>query len=239
MPLIDRLGVHHAIAHGCGGGHGIFKDGQRLLLQLFEVIQVEHEAHADLVVGQRDHPEPRVLAAHDEDVPLFLALGHEHAAVVAEDGDLFVAGVVLAQLLAVGGEVVQAARIHEEGSRDLLLAAVLGFHAEGDAVFFHFMAGDERFFTHLGTEFLGVTEQDVVKLGPLDLDGFGKLRERTAGEIQPRVHRAIAHPELRSALRHETGGLDLFPYAEFVKNGAVIWQERFTDVKARKLLLFE
>ena len=99
---------------------------------------------------------------------------------MAEDGDLFVTGVVVAQVLAVGSEVAQAAGVHEKGGLHLVVGAVFGAELDGDAVFVDAMLGDERLLLHLGTEGFGVAQQDVVELGALDLDGLWELGERAA-----------------------------------------------------------
>ncbi len=232
-------GLVKAVIHHAGGLHSVVEDLLRFFAHGFEVRRIQHQAHARLVGLQRDHPEPGVLTAHDQDVAILLTLRHVHALEVAEDGDLLVPGIVFTAGLAVGREVGQAAGIHEKGAFHLHLRAFSVLVANADMSVMHLVFQHRRFLTHFGTVFAGVIQQQLVKLRALHLHSSRKFGERTFGEIETHLVRAIAHQELRPTLGHEACGLDLFPHSEIIEDLAVVRQQGLTHVEAWKLHLFQ
>lgn len=236
---VERFGAGEAHGDGGGGSHGFLEDLLGLHAEVFEVLEIEHQADAGFVIGEGDEPEPRLFAADDEDVSVFLAGGHVHAGEVGEEGDLAMAGVVIAQVGEVCGVVGEAAGIDEEGGAGGVLQAIGSAVAHGDAGGIHLVVEGEGFLKDLCAAGAGVIEEDLIEGGAFDLDGFGKLGEGAFGEIEPGVAGGVAHPELGAAFHHESGGGDLRPDAELVEDAAVVGQQGLTDVEAGKARFFQ
>jgi hypothetical protein len=100
-----------------------------------------------------------------------------------------------------------------------------------------FNVGDAHSFAHVGTEARAVAQQDVVELGAAHLVGDREILVQRIAEVVHRRFVALVI-EFGPGLEH-ADGLHFRTDAETVNDRHVQGQERFTDVKARVVLLLQ
>src|SRR5204863_3382072 len=84
-----------------------------------------------------------------------------------------------------------------------------------------------------------VLEKDMIELRALDLEGVMHARETPLPEDENCGLAAVADVELRTELSRKTLLLERGHQTHFLKNLAIIRQQRFADVKAREHFFLE
>src|SRR5436309_356665 len=211
---------------------------RRLVVLLDELEErLEAGAHAPLVGGERDQPEPAVAEDVDPDVALEKPRLPRGALEVREEGDLAEIGDPAALAVAGGHERVAARRVHQHrrphGRRSALAAGgdrhTIG--VEGRRL-------HRRGLVHGDAALLGVLEQDGVELGARHL--VGVVRPRLARQEVERLRAAVfLVVEAGAVLQLEAALLDRRPGAELLEQQHAGGHQRLADVEAREPLALE
>ena len=109
----------------------------------------------------------------------------------------------------------------------------------GDAIRIGGEALDAPAFPHIGTGFASVLQEHVVKPGTLHMEGFGFSMESTITENDVVCEGTIAQLEDRSHLSEEAALLKFVQDTHLAEKSMVVWEQRFTDMKAGKDFLFQ
>ncbi len=127
-----------------------------------------------------------------------------HVFKVAEHGELLPFGMHLAQIFLVAGQVAAAGGINQ-----IRGAKLMGFprriaRLDIDAVGLGRKAADGPAFAHVGARGARVFEQEMIKQGALDLNGFGRAVESALAKNKASGDGAVAQLELRGIFVRET-----------------------------------
>jgi len=142
-----------------------------------------------------------------------------------------VAGVALLDAKAVGQEGVPSRRIHQKAGVPPLLCAIVQARCHTDAAIV--LEDDPRrlaAFVHLCTKPGCVAQQDLIKLGPLDLVGMGHGLVPGFGEVEGLRMVMVRGDELGARLVHADGPY-LVGHTQAFEQGQVGRQQRLPDVE--------
>ena len=144
----------------------------------------------------------------------------------------------LTNLLLVAGEIAAPAGVDEKLRAIRLDRAVLPrFHRH--IVRVQREAGDVDALADFRAGLRRVLEQEMIKVRAFNLIGGRLARELAPAEDQLEHLGTVPDVELRAPLFQQPGGFQLGEHAHLLEDDAVVGQQRFADVKARKNFLLQ